>query len=279
LIRGDYAVAWIMTKSSITQLGFFGAASALDLADDDVEEPEERAARQAAEAAKCSEELQKKAIHRKEARWTNYSGVMRFRVPKPCKYAALYAKRLCVNCDNLGISSTIPEGETLCRTMIPGGAYKNHMDGVSISEERMCNQELSGCHNHEVHSCIYVHPDEPQWADACSGRLDVLACKEWCEKKSQGMGCVCGNRLVFCSASHPGAMRNQKQRGAASRGGGGGNRGGGGGNRGGGAWGTPNRFAAALAPHPEPQQSRRSAPASRFGEVSSSEDEGDRSAW
>jgi hypothetical protein len=37
---------------------------------------------------------------------------------------------------------------------------------------RVCDQEFAGCWNHEqTHTCIYVHPDEPQWADACSGAL------------------------------------------------------------------------------------------------------------
>ena len=37
---------------------------------------------------------------------------------------------------------------------------------------RVCDQEFAGCWNHEqTRTCIYVHPDEPQWADACSGAL------------------------------------------------------------------------------------------------------------
>jgi hypothetical protein len=37
---------------------------------------------------------------------------------------------------------------------------------------RVCDRDFAGCWNHEqTRTCIYVHPDEPQWADACSGAL------------------------------------------------------------------------------------------------------------
>jgi len=118
------------------------------------ETAEERAARLRAEAEherKNKEGVVKYLVHRKEEKWTK-GGEMKFRVPRPCKYATLYAQRICSDC-----GAKVPEGETVCKAM------KGH---------RVCDQEFAGCWNHEqTRTCIYVHPDEPQWADACSGAL------------------------------------------------------------------------------------------------------------
>jgi len=77
---------------------------------------------------------------------------MKFRVPRPCKYATLYEQRICSDC-----GAKVPEGATVCKAM------KGH---------RVCDQEFAGCWNHEqTQTCIYIHPDEPQWKDACSGAL------------------------------------------------------------------------------------------------------------
>ena len=56
---------------------------------------------------------------------------------------------------------------------------------------RICGEKLAGCWNHDQHrTCIYVHPDEPQWAAACAGTLRV---KE-------------DNRLIFCMAGEERAV-------------------------------------------------------------------------
>jgi len=118
------------------------------------ETPTQTASRLAAEAEherKGKAAVVNYLVHRKEEKWTK-GGEMKFRVPRPCKYATLYANRTCSDC-----GAKVPEGATVCKAM------KGH---------RVCDQEFAGCWNHEqTHTCIYVHPDEPQWADACSGAL------------------------------------------------------------------------------------------------------------
>ena len=118
------------------------------------ETPAQKAARLAAEAEherKGKQEIVKYLVHRKEEKWTK-GGEMKFRVPRPCKYATLFAARTCSDC-----GAQVPEGQTVCKAM------KGH---------RVCDRDFAGCWNHEqTRTCIYVHPDEPQWADACSGAL------------------------------------------------------------------------------------------------------------
>jgi hypothetical protein len=125
-----------------------------ELAERARETPAQTAARLAADAEherKGKEGVVRYLVHRKEEKWTR-GGEMKFRVPRPCKYATLYANRTCSDC-----GAKVPEGATVCKAM------KGH---------RVCDQEFAGCWNHEqTRTCIYVHPDEPQWADACSGAL------------------------------------------------------------------------------------------------------------
>jgi len=299
LVTGDFAVMWILENAA----GYSGLWGRMTVDEEDeaaeAESPEARAARVAKELAAHAAAAEAAAIQKKAARWTD-GEAMKFRVPKPCKYASLYAKRLCAECDREGLRSVIHEGETVCRAVIPARERKNHMGDTVIDEARVCGAPFSGCHNHETHTCIYVHPDEPQWADACTGRLDVLACKSWCEQKRRDGACVCGNRRVFCSASDPNASRrNAPPPRAGGRGGGGGGGGGppprtGGGQR---SYnqerprppsGVPNRFTTALSPQVKPQVKPQQAPPapkkvqaaqSRFGALEESSDEEDRSAW
>ena len=113
------------------------------------ETPQQRAARLLADAAadeKSHNGLIKFSVGRKEDKWCK-GGEMKFRVPKPCKYASLFAQRICAGPT---CGKKVPEGQTKCS----------------------CGEALAGCWNHEkTHTCIYVHPDEPQWEDACSGAL------------------------------------------------------------------------------------------------------------
>jgi hypothetical protein len=114
------------------------------------ETPQEREARLKKEAAadeKSHNGLETFSVKRKEDKWCSKSGEMKFRVPKPCKYASLFAQRICAapTC-----GKKVPEGQAKCS----------------------CGEILAGCWNHEkTHTCIYVHPDEPQWEAACSGEL------------------------------------------------------------------------------------------------------------
>ena len=118
------------------------------------ETPEEKAKRLAVMAENDRVDKQKIVeylVHRKEEKWTK-GGEMKFRVPRPCKYATLYEKRICSDC-----GAKVPEGATVCKAM---------------NGHRVCDRDFAGCWNHEqTRTCIYVHPDEPQWADACSGAL------------------------------------------------------------------------------------------------------------
>jgi hypothetical protein len=290
-VTGDFAVMWIL-ENAAGHSGLWGRITVdEDLEREEAETPEERAAREEAEAAK----RQAEGVQKKAARWTSDGEAMKFRVPKPCRYASFFSKRLCVECDKEGVRSVIPEGDDICRAVIPSQVRKNNIGDLYTTEARYCGAPLSGCHNHETGTCIYVHPDEPQWGDACSGRLDTRF----------------DNRLVFCLATDPAAMRNHREAAPAhGRGGGRGApppRGGvgrGGGSGGGGqrsynqerprtpaAGGAPNRFAAALAPQrqvqpqvprvppPKKAQAQPQAPPSRFGAFEESSDEEDRSAW
>jgi hypothetical protein len=292
-VTGDFAVMWILENAAGHSELWGRMTVDEDLEREEAETPEERAAREAKELAAAAAAAEAAAIQKKAARWTD-GEAMKFRVPKPCKYATLYAKRLCAECDREGIRSVIPEGEDICHALIPARQRKNHMGDTVTDEARVCGAPFSGCHNHVTRTCIYVHPDEPQWGDACSGRLDTRF----------------DNRLVFCLATDPTAMRNHRDaapahgRGAPHHGGGRGapHHGGGRGtpHHGGqrsyqerprtpAAGGAPNRFAAALAPQaqrPAPQLQRAPPPKkapqalpSRFGSFDESSDEEDRSAW
>ena len=69
---------------------------------------------------------------------------MKFRVPKPCKYSKLFLERICARC-----GKNVPEGQEMCS----------------------CGEKLQDCSSHKTNSCIYVHPDEPEWEAACDGTL------------------------------------------------------------------------------------------------------------
>lgn len=297
LVTGDFAVMWIL-ENAAGHSGLWGRMTVdEDLEREEAETPEERAAREEAEAAK----RQAEGVQKKAARWTSDGEAVKFRVPKPCRYASFFSKRLCVECDKEGVRSVIPEGDDICRAVIPSQVRKNNIGDLYTTEARYCGAPLSGCHNHETRTCIYVHPDEREWADACSGRLDTRF----------------DNRLVFCLATDPAAMRNHREAAPAHGGRGGGRGVPGHGGRGGppprggapphgqrsyhqerprtpAAGGAPNRFAAALAPQRQaqpqvqpqvraqaqpPPKKAPQAPQSRFAALEESSDEEDRSAW
>ena len=114
------------------------------------ETPAQTAARLAAEAAHeeaSHKGLVKFSVSRKDAKWTA-GGEMKFRVPRPCKYASLFLAHTCPTCNKV-----LPKDQEVCAN--------GHLP-----------EKLGGCWNHEQKgTCIYVHPDEPQWAAACSGAL------------------------------------------------------------------------------------------------------------
>jgi len=173
------------------------------------ETPEARAARKEAEALRDAADVQVvigTKVARKEEKWTN-KGAMKFRVPRPCKYASLLQKRICANC-----STKLPTGVDVCSASIVMVEEKEmRSDGSEAGTGklvarlakagdagvRVCGEKLVGCWNHEQHhTCIYVHPDEPQWAAACAGTLRVKT----------------DNRLIFCMAGEEGPVQAQPNR-------------------------------------------------------------------
>ena len=178
------------------------------------ETPMARAARKEAEALRDAADASRvicSKVARKEEKWTN-KGTMKFRVPRPCRYASLFEQRICANC-----SAKLPAGADTCSAnivmveeqerrhdgrMAGTGKMVARLASAGSSGVRVCGEKLAGCWNHDQHrSCIYVHPDEPQWAAACAGTLDVRA----------------DNRLIFCMATDPASQRLAGQRVAASR--------------------------------------------------------------
>jgi len=130
-----------------------------DIAEDDylaeraAETPAQRDIRlkkEAVEEAAAAAGIVRYSVNKKAEKWCA-RGAMKFRVPRPCKYEALFAARTCAACE-----SHVPIGQTTCQ------AKKGH--GV-------CGETLAGCWSHSKGQCIYVHPDEEHWADACSGAL------------------------------------------------------------------------------------------------------------
>ena len=161
------------------------------------ETPQVRAARKEAEILRDAADTTKvivSKVARKEDKWTN-QGSMKFRVPRPCRYASLFQQRICANC-----STKLPAGTDSCSArivmveeqekrrdgrMAGTGKMVARLAEPGASGVRICGEKLAGCWNHDQHrTCIYVHPDEPQWAAACAGTLRV---KE-------------DNRLIFCMA-------------------------------------------------------------------------------
>ncbi|NBT35325.1 MAG: hypothetical protein EBT03_07275 [Betaproteobacteria bacterium] len=161
------------------------------------ETPEVRAARKEAEVLRDAADTTRvivSKVARKEDKWTN-QGSMKFRVPRPCRYASLFQQRICANC-----STKLPAGTDTCSARIVmveeqekrrdgrlagTGKMVARLAEPGASGVRICGEKLAGCWNHDQHrTCIYVHPDEPQWAAACAGTLRV---KE-------------DNRLIFCMA-------------------------------------------------------------------------------
>jgi len=178
------------------------------------ETPEVRAARKEAEALRDAADEAKvicTKVARKEEKWTS-KGSMKFRVPRPCKYATLFQQRICANC-----SSHLPAGQDTCYApivmveeqerrrdgrMAGTGKMVARLASPRESGVRPCGEKLAGCWNHEQHhTCIYVHPDEPQWAAACAGTLRVKA----------------DNRLIFCMAGQEGPAAQPQQTAAQSR--------------------------------------------------------------
>ena len=176
------------------------------------ETPAARVARKEAEALRDAADATRvigSKVAAKEEKWTK-AGSMKFRVPRPCRYASLFEQRICANC-----SSHLPAGQNTCSaSIVMVEEQERRRDGRMTGTGKMvarlakpgdagvriCSEKLVGCWNHDQHrTCIYVHPDEPQWAHACAGTLRV---KE-------------DNRLVFCMA---GEERSSASVGAANAG-------------------------------------------------------------
>ena len=136
-----------------------------------------RLAKQAAADEASKKEILKHSINKKEEKWTK-GGQMKFRVPRPCRYSSLFLEHTCAKCE-----SKVPEGQNICTAQIIYVVGQEMRNGRMVDTDKLvpkvvksggilCKERLAGCWNHEAHkTCIYIHPDEPQWADACSGKL------------------------------------------------------------------------------------------------------------
>jgi len=148
------------------------------------ETPANRRARLAAMKAKEAAEdhgIILSKVKRKEEKWTN-KGKMEFRICAPCRYATWLLERKCAGC-----SAQVPEGQTACSALIVKvEEMERRHDGREVGTGKMisrqvrkgaagarvCGEVLAGCWNHEQHgTCIYVHPEERQWADASARRM------------------------------------------------------------------------------------------------------------
>jgi hypothetical protein len=146
----------------------------------------ETAAQTAARLAKEAEHdeqshkgLIKYSVGRKESKWTS-GGAMKFRVPRPCKYASLFLAHTCPSCNKV-----LPANEDTCSN--------GHLP-----------EKLGGCWNHEEKgTCIYVHPDEPQWSAACSGELCYDRQRQVFHLKSETPAAQAVNRFQALGAPQP----------------------------------------------------------------------------
>jgi hypothetical protein len=118
------------------------------------ESPAQRAARLAADAAHDAAtqgRIENFSVTKKQSKWTD-GGKMKFRVPRCCKYASLFEQHRCAKCE-----CTVPAGQDTC---------------CGQNGQRHLPEKLAGCWSHEsTRTCIYIHPDEPQWEAACDGSL------------------------------------------------------------------------------------------------------------
>jgi len=118
------------------------------------ETPAQRAVRLAADLAHdvaTQGRIEQFSVKKKCEKWTD-GGKMKFRVPRCCKYASLFEQHRCAKCE-----CTVPAGQDTC---------------CGQNGQRHLPEKLAGCWSHEsTRSCIYIHPDEPQWQAACDGSL------------------------------------------------------------------------------------------------------------
>ena len=159
------------------------------------ETPEQREGRKRAMLERDAQEekgIILSKVKRKEEKWTN-KGTMEFRICAPCRYASLLLQRTCAGC-----SAKVPLGQDICSAqIIKVEEQERRHDGKWAGTGKMisrlakagdigvrtCGEALAGCWNHEQHAtCIYVHPEERQWADALAGRMPrKLSSKEYAE--------------------------------------------------------------------------------------------------
>lgn len=137
-------------------------------------EREARLAQEATERVRFAKSLVDFNTKRKAAKWCK-DGARKFRVARPCKYAQLFLENKCAKCNG-------PCPDEVC----PSAACKEVKASCWAHDVFMCcrgcpppadDEEVDmrngcpRCGGATDSCCIYVHPDEPQWADAVAGRL------------------------------------------------------------------------------------------------------------
>ena len=183
------------------------------------ETPEAKAKRLAKEAKRDQEDkvaITNNSVKSKEEKWTK-GGEMKFRVPRPCRYASLFLDHTCAKCN-----TKVPHGQSICTAQIIYVMGEEVRNGRTVETGKLvpkvvksggvqCKEKLAGCWNHEAHrTCIYIHPDEPQWADACSGKL----CYDRDSQKFHAKG-ACST----CTSCNPGIANRGAHSGGAHSGG------------------------------------------------------------
>jgi hypothetical protein len=176
------------------------------------ETPEAKAKRLAKEVKRDQEEkfqITTISVKNKEEKWTK-GGEMKFRVPRPCRYASLFLEHTCAKCN-----TKVPHGQSICTAQIIYVMGEEVRNGRKVETGKLvpkvvksggvqCKEKLAGCWNHEAHkTCIYIHPDEPQWADACSGKL----CYDRDTQKFHTKGAC-----TTCTSCNPGIANRGSQR-------------------------------------------------------------------
>jgi hypothetical protein len=167
-----------------------------------------RLAKQAAADEASKKEILKYSITKKEEKWTK-GGQMKFRVPRPCRYSSLFLEHTCAKCE-----SKVPEGQNICTAQIIYVVGQEMRNGRMVDTDKLvpkvvksggilCKERLAGCWNHEAtHTCIYIHPDEPQWKEACSGDLCYDRDTHKFHKKGE---------CATCASCNPGIANRGKQ--------------------------------------------------------------------
>ena len=184
------------------------------------EGPERRAARLEAMEAYAVKEVHGQMlcrVKRKEEKWARAP-----RICAPCRYASLLMQRTCASC-----MAKVPLGQTACSSLVVREEEQQRRhDGRLVGTGKMvvrvakegdlgvkpCGEVLAGCWNHQHGTCIYVHPEERQWADALAGRMPrKLSSQEFANWGMVPVAPVVPNRFANLGGGQRGPQRGPQR--------------------------------------------------------------------